>query len=87
MKNFQFTIDTECTAWHRHTIQIKAETKAEALSKAINMAEFSDVPENAIYQYLEDTTQPTGLICILDEDGDEAYNNHTTTTKIYLRGS
>ena len=85
MKNFEFTIDTECTVWHRHTVQVKAETKADALSKAIEMAEYNDVPENAIYEYLEDTTQPTGVICILDEDGNEAYNNHSTTKKIFLK--
>lgn len=71
-----FNIDTEQRIWHRHTVTIEAETYEDALSKVIQMAECSDVPDSAIYERLDDRDTDTGRIIILDDEStDEVYAN------------
>ena len=77
MAKFQFDIDTEQKIWHRHTVKIDAVSFGDALSRVIDMAECWDIPENAIYQRLDDTATDTGNVVILDnETGTEVYKNY-----------
>jgi hypothetical protein len=76
MEKYLFNIDTERRIWDRHTVCIKADSYDEAVSKVIEMAEYKDVPNTAIYQRLDDTETDTGRVVILnDETGEEFYKN------------
>jgi hypothetical protein len=76
MEQYLFNIDTERKIWDRHTVCIVAASYGEAVSKVIEMAEYKDVPDTAIYQRLDDTETDTGRVVILDDDTtDEIYSN------------
>jgi hypothetical protein len=76
MEKYLFNIDTERRIWDRHTVCIKADSYGEAVSKVIEMAEYKDVPNTAIYQRLDDTETETGTVVILDDEtGEHIYSN------------
>jgi hypothetical protein len=76
MSQFKFNIDTERKIWDRHSVCVSANSYAEAVQKVIEMAEYSDIPDSAIYERLDDTETDTGSVVILDDEtGEELYNN------------
>jgi hypothetical protein len=78
MTQYLFNIDTERKIWDRHTVCIEANSREEALSIVVEMAEYGDLCEAFIYQRLDDTETDTGNVVILDDEtGEELYNNST----------